>query len=257
MGKKTARRRLFFMTSPRDGKRAGLTPRRRISSGAAQSGTELATLGQIPREIRDMHAPDPSRSPWMSFRVPETSPLQDDARVDVCIVGAGIAGMTTAYLLAKKGRSVMVVDDGPIGGGMTSRTTAHLSNAIDDRYYEIERLHGEEGARLAAQSHFAAIEAIEAIARHESIECELERLDGFLFLPPGGDPDELLAEYEAGLRAGVEGLEWADRAPIPGIDTGMCLRFPRQGQFHPLKYLAGLAHAIRRLGGEIHGGAHV
>lgn len=195
-----------------------------------------------------------TRSPWMSFAVPPTQPLESDVRCDVCVVGAGIAGLTTAYLLAKKGRSVVVLDDGPIGGGMTSRTTAHLMSAIDDRYHEIERLHGGEGARLAAQSHAAAIEAIEAICAHEAIECDLERLDGYLFLPPGGDPDELLREYEAALRAGVEELHWADRAPFAGFETGRCLRFGKQGQLHPLKYLAGLASAIERLGGRIHRG---
>ena len=192
----------------------------------------------------------------MSYFLPDAPPLEGDARVDVCIVGAGIAGMTTAYLLAKKGRRVMVIDHGSIGGGMTSATTAHLSNALDDRYHELERLHGAEGARLAAQSHTAAIEAIEAIVAHESIECDLERLDGYLFLPPGGPPDELLREYEAALRAGIEGLEWVGAAPIEGFDTGACLRFPRQGQFHPLKYLAGLARGVKRLGGVIHCGTH-
>ena len=47
----------------------------------------------------------------------------------------------------------MVLDDGMIGGGMTGRTTAHLSNAYDDRYVEIERLHGAEASRLTAESH--------------------------------------------------------------------------------------------------------
>jgi glycine/D-amino acid oxidase-like deaminating enzyme/nitrite reductase/ring-hydroxylating ferredoxin subunit len=203
-----------------------------------------------------MRAPDQSRSPWMSYFLPDAPPLVGNAKTEVCIVGAGIAGMTTAYLLAKKGKQVMVIDDSSIGGGMSSRTTAHLMTAIDDRYYEIERLHGGDGARLAAQSHAAAVDAIEAIAKHESISCDLERVDGYLFLPPGGDPETLLREYEAALRAGVEGVQWAEAAPIPGIDTGPCLRFPRQGQFHPLKYIAGLARALRRLGGVIHCGVH-
>ena len=203
-----------------------------------------------------MRIPDQSRSPWMSYFVADAPSLDSDARVDVCVVGAGIAGMTTAYLLAKKGKRVMVIEHGSIGGGMTSMTTAHLSNALDDRYSEIERLHGAEGARMAAQSHTAAIEAIEAIVAHEKIDCDLERLDGYLFLPPGGEPDELLHEYEAALRAGVGGLEWVSSAPIDGFDTGACLRFPKQGQFHPLKYLAGLARGIKRLGGVIHCGTH-
>src|SRR5437660_1361213 len=75
--------------------------------------------------------------------------LENHAHTDVCIVGGGIAGLTTAYLLTRSGKSVIVLDDGPLGGGMTKMTTAHLSNALDDRYIEIERMHGAEGARLA------------------------------------------------------------------------------------------------------------
>jgi glycine/D-amino acid oxidase-like deaminating enzyme/nitrite reductase/ring-hydroxylating ferredoxin subunit len=172
-------------------------------------------------------------------------------------VGAGITGVTTAYLLMKKGARVVLLSDGTLGGGMTARTTAHLSSALDDHYFELERLHGENGARLAAQSHQAAIEAIEAMVAHERIDCDFTRLDGFLFLPPGGDPDLLRAEHAAAVRAGVEGVEWAPRAPIAGFDTGACLHFPHQGQFHPLKYLAGLAQAFVRGGGEIHCGTHV
>jgi glycine/D-amino acid oxidase-like deaminating enzyme/nitrite reductase/ring-hydroxylating ferredoxin subunit len=203
-----------------------------------------------------MDAPARSRSAWMGFPVPDFPPLTRDLRADVCIVGAGIAGLSTAYMLGKKGYRVVVIDDGPIGSGMTGRTTAHLSSAIDDRYYELERVHGEGGARLAAQSHAAAIDAIEAIASHERIDCDFARVDGYLFIPRDGDPDELVLEYGAALRAGIEGLEWVDRAPLEAWDTGRCLRFPRQGQFHPLKYLSGLAHAIVRDGGEIYCGVH-
>ena len=99
------------------------------------------------------------------------SPLSKDTSTDVCIIGAGIAGLTTAYLLAREGKSVVVLDDGPIGGGMTARTTAHLTNALDDRFYELERLFGEEGSRLAAQSHTAAIDRVEAIVAQEKFDC--------------------------------------------------------------------------------------
>ena len=203
-----------------------------------------------------MDAPDPSRSAWTGFPVPDFPPLTRDLRGDVCIVGAGIAGLSTAYLLGKKGRRVVVIDDGPIGSGMTGRTTAHLSSAIDDRYYELERVHGEEGSRIAYDSHMAAIEAIEAIVAHEHIDCDFARVDGYLFIPRDGDPDQLVREYRAALRAGFEDLVWVDRAPIQAWDTGRCLRFPRQAQFHPLKYLSGLAHAIVRDGGEIYCGVH-
>jgi thioredoxin reductase len=106
-----------------------------------------------------------TRSVWMdSEQAHSISALDGNTRVDVAVVGAGIAGMTTAYLLQREGKRVAVLDDNTVGGGMTQRTTAHLTNAIDDRYFEIERIHGKDGARLAAQSHTAAIDRIEAIA---------------------------------------------------------------------------------------------
>lgn len=196
-------------------------------------------------------------SVWMATgETPARSPLAENAHADVCIVGAGIAGMTTAYLLAREGRAVVVLDDGPIGGGMTGRTTAHLSNAIDDRYFKIERMHGEIGAQLAAQSHTAAIDRIGTIVREERIDCDYERLDGYLFLPPGESNDVLERELEAAHRAGLDDVAWASRAPMDSFATGPCLRFPRQGQFHPLKYLAGLVRATERKGGRIFTGTH-
>jgi len=77
--------------------------------------------------------------------------------LDVCGVVAGISGLSVAYTLARAGRSLAVIDDGMIGRGMTARTTAHVVSALDDRYYELEKVHGEEGARFAAESHTAAI----------------------------------------------------------------------------------------------------
>lgn len=188
--------------------------------------------------------------------IPDHGPLNGNIEADVCIVGAGIAGLTTAYLLAKEGKSVVVLDDGEIGGTMTSRTTAHLANALDDRYYELERLHGEEGARIAAASHTAAIDEIERIVISEGIECEFERLDGYLFVPPGESTKELEDELAACHRAGLQGVEWAERAPFEDFDSGKCIRFRDQAQFHPIKYLAGLAKAIRERGGKLHSGTH-
>jgi glycine/D-amino acid oxidase-like deaminating enzyme/nitrite reductase/ring-hydroxylating ferredoxin subunit len=148
----------------------------------------------------------------------------------------------------------LVVDDGPVAGGETGRTTAHLSNALDDRYYELERLFAQEGARLAAESHTAAIERIAAIVAQERIDCGFERLDGYLFAPPGETVDELGRELEAARRAGLTGVERVPRVPLPGFDTGPCLRFPGQAQIDAVRYLAGLTRAIERLGGRIHTG---
>jgi glycine/D-amino acid oxidase-like deaminating enzyme/nitrite reductase/ring-hydroxylating ferredoxin subunit len=184
--------------------------------------------------------------------------MKTDARADVCIIGAGIAGLTTAYLVGREGRSVVVLDDGPIGGGNTERTTAHLSNAIDDRYIEMERLHGERGSRIAAESHSAAIDTIERIVQEEGIDCDFERVDGYLFAPPRKSRKILEDELKAAHRAGLEGVERVARAPFESFDTGSALRFPSQGQFHPMKYLNSLAELVRRDGGLIFtgGAAH-
>ena len=137
------------------------------------------------------------------------SPLQENVHVDVCIVGAGIAGLTTAYLLARAGKPVVVLDDGPIAGGMTQATTAHLTNMLDDRYFELEKLHGREGARLAAESHTAAIDRIEAIVRQERIDCDFARLDGYLFLAEGDARETLERELDAAHRAGLPRWRWS------------------------------------------------
>ena len=183
--------------------------------------------------------------------MPTYPPLQENIHTEICIVGAGIAGLTIAYLLTQAGKAVVLLDDGPVAGGMTAVTTAHLSNAIDDRYFEIERLHGHMGARLAAESHTAAIDRIEAMVKHEQIDCDFERVDGYLFLPPGETEEVLDRELAAARRAGLQGVEKVRRAPLASFDTGPCLYFPRQGQFHPLKYLAGLSNAIVRDGGRV------
>ena len=115
-----------------------------------------------------------------------TSPVPGDITADVCVIGAGIAGVTTAYLAARKHSDIVLVDDGPVGGGMTGRTTAHIVNAIDDRYLDIEKFLGEDSAHLTAESHTAAIDCAEQIVREQKIDCDFERLDGYLFLPPGG-----------------------------------------------------------------------
>src|SRR5207302_7479288 len=191
-------------------------------------------------------------SVWMATTdVPSEKALGQDTNTDVCIIGAGIAGLTTSYLLTREGKSVVVLDDGAIGGGMTARTTAHLTNALDDRFYELERLFGEAGSRLAAQSHTAAIDRVEAIVREEKIECEFERVEGYLFLATNGPLKVLEDELPAAHRAGLVDIQRLERAPLEFWDTGPCLHFPRQGQFHPLKYLTGLARAIEREGVKI------
>jgi glycine/D-amino acid oxidase-like deaminating enzyme/nitrite reductase/ring-hydroxylating ferredoxin subunit len=194
---------------------------------------------------------------WMGMAdVPAQPDLVQNLEAEVCVIGAGIAGLTTAYLLSRQGKSFIVLDDGPLAGGETCRTTAHLTNAFDDRYLEAERLHGTEGARIIAASHTAAIDEMEAIANQEQIDCDFQRVDGYLFMKPGDAVESLEEELRAAHRAGLSYVEKIERAPIAFWNSGPCLRFPRQGQMHPLKYLSGLALAIRRFGGRIYSHAH-
>ena len=194
---------------------------------------------------------------WTSgASIGQRPPLPGDARCDVCVVGAGIAGLTTAYLLTRAGHTVVVLEDGEIGSGETGRTTAHLANALDDRYGELARLHGEQGARVAADSHTRAIDRVEAIVADEQVDCDFARLDGYLFAPPPGDPALLGEELHAAHEAGLVDVRRVDRAPWTAFDTGPALLFPRQAQFHPMKYLAGLARAVEAHGGTIHTGTH-
>ena len=197
-----------------------------------------------------------TRSLWMDVEMPATEPLAHGVRADVCVVGAGIAGLSTAYQLARAGARVVVLEEGPIGRGETGRTSAHLSNALDDRYDWLERVHSPQRARLAAESHTAAIDCIEAICREESIDCDFQRVDGFLFADQPRHQAELDRELAAAERAGVV-VEREGASCFSFTDVGPCLRFRHQAIFHPLRYLAGLARAVVRRGGAIHTGVRV
>jgi len=177
--------------------------------------------------------------------------LSEDISTEVCIVGAGIAGLSTAYLLLQEERKVVVIDNGPIAGGETARTTAHLSFALDDRYYHLEKLFGVDGAKLAAESHRSAVDKIAHIVKEESIDCDFDRLDGYLFVLPGHDLSELDKELDAAHRAGLTDVTRVEATPVATLNTGYALKFPAQGQFHVLKYLKGLVNAINRMGGKI------
>ena len=183
--------------------------------------------------------------------------LDTNTTADVVVIGAGVAGLSVAYLLGREGKSVIVVDAGPILSGETERTTAHLACAMDDRFIELERLHGVTGARLAAESHDAAIDMIERIVRDEGIDCGFARVPGYLFAPAGGNRRLLEEELAAAQRAGLVDADLLARVPLKTFNTGPAIHFPRQGQIDPLRYLCGVAKAITRDGGRIFAHTHV
>ncbi len=184
--------------------------------------------------------------------LPVHAPLSANLSVEVCVIGAGIAGLTTAYLLAKSGVSVAVLEALSIGDGETSHTTAHIA-VPDDRFCVIEKEYGLDAARAVAQSFAAATDLIEANVRNEQIACEFKRLDGYLF-SCAADPNRALdEELAAARRAGVDALK-EEALPVDVPVHGPFLRFPRQAQFHPLHYLGGLARAVERKRGAIYCG---
>jgi len=195
-----------------------------------------------------------SRSLWMATAdLPDAPRLTADLTADVVVVGAGMAGLSAAYELTRAGRSVLVIDRGPPGSGMSARTTAHLASQFDDFYCEYIRLRGEAEAQAYYQSQAAAIDRIEAIQQAEAIACDFARVDGYLFRAPETDPDLLAREIDACHQIGFADVAWSDSAPIGGPDTGPCLRFPRQARFHPVQYLDGLMRCILRDGGRLFG----
>jgi glycine/D-amino acid oxidase-like deaminating enzyme/nitrite reductase/ring-hydroxylating ferredoxin subunit len=181
--------------------------------------------------------------------------LQSDLSCEVCVIGAGIAGLMSAYQLQLAGKSVIVLDDQTVASGESGRTTAHLTYAIDTRYHDLIRTHGMEAARMIAESHRTAIDTLEKITAVESIDCDFERLDGYLFSSDGSSIDELREEEEALRRLSITGPECIDLNPLP-LDSGAALKFPNQAQFHPLKFLTGLAERFVRKGGRIFSYAH-
>ena len=203
------------------------------SKTKAESYWEVRSSGQM-------------ESPWFNnLRHPlRFKNLDENISVDVAIIGGGIAGITTAYLLSRSGKNVALLEDGYIGSGESGRTTAHITHALDDRYYDIEIKKGLTNARLAAESHTAAIDFIDDSIRKEGIDCEFERLNGFLFLDKSDKKSSLDRELKALRSAGIQKATMINDSPLESADISPCISFPNQGQFQPMRYLTGIAHSM-------------
>ena len=184
---------------------------------------------------------------------------------DVLVIGAGIAGLHTAYELLQRGRQVVVIDDGNVCSGETGRTTAMLNSVPDDHLFTVQSMYGKPAARTLYKAMHDALHRMHTISTAEGIQCDWEWLDAHLIVGCSTShadyPKErptLDKEIAACHEAGFAEVRRAVMPPslIPGIDAGEAVVYPGQAQYHPVKYINGLADAIVKRGGKIYTGTH-
>ncbi|MER6976583.1 FAD-dependent oxidoreductase [Streptomyces carpinensis] len=181
---------------------------------------------------------------------PPRPPLAEDLDVDVVVIGAGMAGLSTAYELTRAGLGVAVLEARRVAEGVTGHTTAKLTALHTLIYDKLRRTRDAEAARLYARSQSEAIEHAEALVDELDIECEWEPRSAYTYVR---DPDrvaELRAEAEAAREAGLP-ASFVTETGLPFPVAG-AVRVAGQAQFHPRRYLLALTADLVRRGGRVH-----
>lgn len=200
--------------------------------------------------------PNYTNTPWLeSAQAHRFSKLDGDFVADVAIVGAGITGMTAAVLLKRAGLRVAVLESRRVGKGETGRTTAHLTLALDSRYQTLISRFGREAARAAADGQRGAIDRIAAFVNELRIACDFAWVPGYLYSESEEDGGQIEEEAHAVASLGLDAA-MADSVPLP-FPIARALRFERQAQFHPRRYLLALAETVPGDGSAIFEEAHV
>lgn len=193
----------------------------------------------------------PPESIWGRGETQHLGPLTSDVSHGVCVVGAGVSGLCTAFELSCRGHDVVVLEAAAPGGGETTRSTAHLVTALDERYMTIERQRGIEIARAAASAHSGGITWLEALVREQAIACDFARVTGTLVVgrDRASEADTLLsAELAAATRAGVR----CERVSSHEVFPGGAILFPDQAQLDPNAFVSGLARVLAERGVRIY-----
>jgi glycine/D-amino acid oxidase-like deaminating enzyme/nitrite reductase/ring-hydroxylating ferredoxin subunit len=182
---------------------------------------------------------------------PETDypALSRKASFDAIVIGGGITGLTTAYLLKREGLKVALLEAGRIASGVTGYTTAKVSALQALVYQEIMRKHGGDRTSVYGRANAAAVERIVDIVGNEDIDCDLVRRDAYTFGTTPDGIDEAQKEAEAVKEAGLA-AEFVEKAPLP-FSAG-AVKLANQAEFHPRKYCIGLAQAIDGGKGKIY-----
>ena len=187
-----------------------------------------------------------------SATFPPYAKLADDGQADVVVVGGGMTGLTAAYLLAKAGKRVLVLERGRRAATDTGHTSAHVTMVTDGRLSDLVNGFGRTHAQAVWDAGLAAIATIDDIVRTHAIDAEFEWVDGYLHAPSGEDPGEHAEHLKTDAQlAGELGFdaEYLDSVPLVGRPG---VRFANQARIHPRQYLAGVAKAFVALGGRIH-----
>lgn len=167
--------------------------------------------------------------------------------VDVLIVGGGITGLSTALELQKAGKECLLIEAHSIGFGTTGGTTAHLNTFLDTTYDQIISDFGEKNAQLVFQSTKESIQTIKANIDQYKIDCGFSYKDGYLFSQNPQQTKELEKIVEACRKVGMD-INYSNEIPIP-VPFEKAVVFTGQAQFHPTKYIYGLAEAYEDAGG--------
>jgi glycine/D-amino acid oxidase-like deaminating enzyme/nitrite reductase/ring-hydroxylating ferredoxin subunit len=193
-----------------------------------------------------------TRSLWLDTAPAEARrELPLPSEVDVVVLGAGIAGLTTAFLLAEADRSVLVLEAAEIAAGVSGHTTAKLTAQHDLIYHRLASRFGPAVAGSYGASQLAALDWVVDTAAARGIECDLERVDSHVYTTDAAQTDTMRAEVDAAATAGMPAeFVPGDELDLP-VDATSAVRFRNQAQFHPRKWLLGLAAEFESLGGRI------
>lgn len=183
---------------------------------------------------------------------PETAypALDRDVDVDVLVIGAGIVGVTTAYLLGREGAAVAMIDMDRVGRGVTGNTTAKVTSGHSLIYSELERLHGAQTAADYATANEAGLALLRKIVADEGIDCDLEDKTNYVYASSPDEASSIREEAAAARRAGLPVTEESDLG-LP-YDVNIAVALPTQAQFHPRKYVVELARRFESGGGSIY-----
>jgi len=168
---------------------------------------------------------------------------------DVAIIGGGITGISTAYLLQAAGKKCILFESNNLCFGTTGGTTAHLNTLLDTPYTTIIKNFGKENAQLVAKATAEAIDLIKTNIEQHKIDCEFEEACAYLFSQTNGQTEELDEIYEACQEVGLD-VSYNLSLPV-NIEFEKAIEVRGQGKFHPVKYVYALAKAFEEAGGII------